>query len=295
MIKSMTGYGKAQAQMENIIFNVEIRTLNSRYKDIIIRIPQDLQPIEMDIRSLISNRIGRGRVEVYIKMELIPGESNYELILNEPLARAYMEIFNKLSESFSIDPSINMDTFCHLRDVIVQKPKELDMYSIKKAISEAIDNALDSVEEMRRQEGAVIEQDLLKRLYIIKNILVKIRERAPVVINEYRSKLKQNISKLLDGTDIQMDENRINQEVAIFAERSDITEEIVRIESHLLQFQKYLKRDEPVGRKLDFLAQEMNREINTISAKASDALISTFVVEIKGEIEKLREQVQNIE
>jgi len=126
-MKSMTGYGRAESQLEDIIFNVEIKTLNSRYRDVILRVPLDLQPIEMDIRSVIANRIARGRIEVYIKMELIPDRYNYELILNEPLARAYMEIFDKLSKLLSIESSVSVDTFCHLKDVIIQKPKELDM------------------------------------------------------------------------------------------------------------------------------------------------------------------------
>ena len=291
----MTGYGKAESRAGDVIFNVEIKTLNSRYRDIILRIPLDLQQIEMEIRSLISNRIARGRVEVYIKMEPLPGKVNYELILNESLAQAYMKIFDELSRSLSIESSISVDTFCHLRDVIIQKPREMDIEVIKLAVNKAINDALDSVEDMRQYEGMIIEQDLLKRLEIIRDRIIMIKERSFVLIDEYRNKLKENISKLLKGTDIQIDENRINQEITIFAERSDITEEIVRIESHLMQFQKYLQKNEPVGRRLDFLIQEMNREINTIGAKALDASISLLVVEIKGEIEKLREQVQNIE
>ncbi len=295
MIKSMTGYGRSEVEVGGMIFNVEIKTLNSRYRDIIIRMPPDLQQIETEIRSLISKNIYRGRIEVILKIESLLDKADYELVLNESLARAYMQIFERLSRLFSINISVNADTFCHLRDVIIQKPKELDIEVIKNGLMKAIKKALNYVSAMREQEGKILEYDLSKRIDLVKEKLFLIKERAPIVVEEYRDRLKNNISKLLEGLDINIDEARINQELVIFAERSDITEEIVRLESHLIQFNNYLKKDEPVGRRLDFLIQEMNREINTIGSKASDTLISSLVVDIKGEIEKLREQVQNIE
>ncbi len=295
MIRSMTGYGKAESEIEDVIFNVEVKTLNSRYRDITIRMPHDLQEMEMDIRSWVSARIARGRVELFIRMEILPNEAHYELILNEPLARAYMNIFERLSKELNINANISMDTFCHLRDVIIQKPKGLDMEKVRSALREAINNALSSVEEMRAKEGEVLEKDILKRLSIIEQGLNRIKEKAPVLISSYRDRLRENMEKLLKGTDIHINGERIEQEVAIFAERSDITEEIVRMESHLIQFREYMQGNEPVGRRLDFLIQEMNREVNTIGAKALDPLISRLVVDIKGEIEKIREQVQNIE
>jgi len=295
MIRSMTGYGKAEMEIENVIFNVEIKTLNSRYRDIIIRMPQDIQQMEMDIRSWISARIGRGRVELYIKMETLPDEVNYELILNESLAKAYMDIFDRLSKSLCIDANVGVDTFCHLRDVIIQRPKGLDMEKVKFGLKEAVNNALSSVEEMRKQEGKALEKDILKRLSIIEERLARIKEKAPALIKVYRDKLKENVGRLLKGIDIHINGDRLEQEVAIFAERSDITEEIVRLESHLMQFHKYVQSNEPVGRRLDFLIQEMNREVNTIGAKALDSFISMLIVDIKGEMEKIREQIQNIE
>ncbi len=294
MIKSMTGYGKAEVEAEYFIIHVEIRTLNSRYRDIILRIPQDLFPLEAEIRSLISKRLARGRIEVYIKFEPIPGKTAYEIILNEAVAKAYMNIFKELSETLSIDPTVTVDTFCHLRDVIIQKPKEIEIESLKEKVFSAISSALDSVERMRRQEGMVIEKDFLDRLDLIEKRILQIKERAPALISEYKEKLKENLRRLVNG-EVQLDEERLNQEVALFAERSDITEELVRLESHILQFRKYLEKDEPVGRRLDFLIQEMTRETNTIGAKSQDKEISLLVVELKGEIEKLREQVQNVE
>ena len=295
MIKSMTGYGKAEVALDDFIFNVDIKTLNSRYRDIIVRLPQDIQALEMEIRSWISSRIGRGRVELYIRIEGIFEKSHYDLVLNEPLARAYMDIFDRLAKLLSIDSNVNVDTFCNLRDVIVQRPKELDMEKVRSILKETIDNALSSVQDMRRQEGEVLEKDIEKRLETVEERLNRIKERAPMLVESYRNRLKENVAKLLKGTDIHVNGERLEQELAIFADKSDITEEMVRLESHLMQFRRYMQDDEPVGRRLDFLVQEINREVNTIGAKALDPLISTMIVDIKGEIEKIREQVQNIE
>ncbi len=295
MLKSMTGYGKAEAEAEDLIFTVEIKTLNSRYRDIILRMPQEFQELEMDIRKWIAERINRGRVEIYIKTEPIIENTEYQLILNEPLARAYMEIFKRISELFSVDSYVSIDTLCHLRDVIIQRPKERDVEKIRSSLKTAIEKAIDSVEEMRKKEGEMLQKDLLSRIEKIKGLLLEIKKRAPSVVDLYRDRLKEGIQRLLQGQDISMDEDRIMQEVAIFAERSDITEEIVRLESHITQFLGFMGREEPVGRRLDFLIQEMNREVNTIGAKSQDTMISNFVVDMKAEIEKIREQVQNIE
>ena len=295
MLKSMTGYGRSEVEVEDGMFTVEIKTLNSRFRDIILRMPQDLSEIEMDIRKWISNRLNRGRIEVYIRFEPNPEKAEYELFFNESLAKAYMEIFQKISSLFSVSDSISLDTFCHLRDVIVQRPKEKDIEKVKSAIKSAIDKALFLVEEMRKREGELLQEDILNRLDSINKMLKKIKERVPAVVEYYRDRLMQSVSALLQGQDIELDESRLVQEVAFFAERSDITEEIVRLESHLSQFLSFIKRDEPVGRRLDFLVQEMNREANTIGAKCQDVEISKLVVDIKAEIEKIREQVQNIE
>ncbi len=293
MIKSMTGYGRSEVEIEDSIFHVEIKTLNSRYRDIILRMPQDIMEIEMDIRRWISERISRGRIEVYIKVEPVLEKTEYEVVLNEPLARAYMEIFKRISELYPIQFSISMDTFCHLRDVIVQKPKEKDIEKIREGLRYAIDFALDSVQEMRKREGEVLQQDIVSRLEKVKEAVNLIKKRSPKLIEIYRDRLRENLERLLKGQEI--DQDRLMQEIAFLAERSDITEEIVRLESHISQFFSSLEKEEPVGRRLDFLIQEMNRETNTIGAKSQDVEISRLVVDIKSEIEKIREQVQNIE
>ncbi|RLB08684.1 MAG: YicC family protein [Deltaproteobacteria bacterium] len=295
MLKSMTGYGKAEAEAEDLIFTVEIKTLNSRFRDIIIRMPQEFQELEMDIRKWIAERISRGRVEVYIKTEPIPDRAEYEVVLNEPLAKAYMDVFNRIMELFPVDSSVSIDTFCHLRDVIIQRPKERDIEKLRLSLKTAIEKALDSVDEMRKREGMMLQEDILKRIEKIKRSLLEVKQRASVVVESYRDRLRQGVERLLQGQEISLDEDRIIQEVAIFAEKSDITEEIVRIESHITQFLNFINKEEPIGRRLDFLIQEMNREVNTIGAKSQDAIISNFVVDMKAEIEKIREQVQNIE
>jgi len=190
---------------------------------------------------------------------------------------------------------VSIDTFCHLRDVIIQKPKERDIEKLRLSLKTAIEKALDSVDEMRKREGMMLQEDILKRIEKIKRSLLEVKQRASVVVESYRDRLRQGVERLLQGQEISLDEDRIIQEVAIFAEKSDITEEIVRIESHITQFLNFINKEEPIGRRLDFLIQEMNREVNTIGAKSQDAIISNFVVDMKAEIEKIREQVQNIE
>ena len=289
----MTAYGRGEHREGDTIFTAELKSLNNRYRDVILRIPKNFQTLEDEIRSQIASKVRRGRVEVSIQMEKNATEGEYDLELNVPLVRSLVQIFEELNEQFGLDRKITPETLCQMRDVILYKPHDMDIDAARPALQEVIRLALDSLDKMRRVEGQAIEKDFVKRLKLIKTYLDEIEERAPTMVEAYQKRLKEKINNL--SQDMVLDESRLMQEVAIFADRCDITEEIVRLTSHLKQFQNYMSMDDSVGRRLDFLIQEINREVNTISSKSSDSSISAKVVEVKGELEKLREQVQNVE
>ena len=293
MIKSMTAYGRGEYQQGDTLFIAEIRSLNNRYRDIILRIPGNVQILEKELKSIISSRIRRGRIEVSIKIENTGEESPYDLELNVPLVNSYFKIFNDLAEQFGLDQKIRIESLCQMKDVILVKPEDVDIEKVKPGLQEVLIQALDSLDMMRVREGEAIEADFVKRLDLLERYVEEIDKRAPTLIEEYRRRLNDNISRMLN--DVAVDESRLAQEVAFVAERSDITEEIVRIRSHLKQFREYLSADDALGRRLDFLIQEINREVNTTGSKASDSFIAKVVVEMKAELEKLREQVQNVE
>ena len=293
MIKSMTAYGRGEAAFEDLGFVVEIKSVNNRFRDIQIRIPKTLQPLEDELKTLIASRITRGRVEVSIQMDREGGETSYELELNLPLVRSYVRIFDQLRKDFGFNDYIGPDVLCQMRDVIQVIPHDLGTDEILEPLKNALSEALDSHEMMRVQEGKALNQDFLHRLGLMKAYIEEIEQQAPLVVDGYRQRLRNKIDSL--SLDVEFDEGRLIQEVAFFAEKCDITEEITRARSHLEQFSQYLVFEGAVGRRLDFLLQELNREVNTMSAKANDASISAKVVEVKAELEKLKEQVQNVE
>jgi uncharacterized protein (TIGR00255 family) len=289
----MTAYGRGEHQLEKVHFVAEIRSVNSRYRDVHLRIGKDLQGIEKEFKDLIASKVRRGRIEVSIQAERSSTEPAYDLELNAPLLEAYLRIFEQISEQYGIDPESLMNSLNQMQDIIVVKSRETDLEMLKPGYLGALRGALESLEVMRVREGRALELDFRKRLGRLERYADKIKERAPELVKEYRERLRRNIARMSD--EIQVDENRLLQEVALFADRSDITEELVRIKSHLVQFSIYLDKNQGLGRRLDFLLQEINREVNTLSVKASDSAISKTVVEMKAEIEKLREQVQNVE
>lgn len=291
-MKSMTAYGRGEYEMGKNTLTAEIKTLNNRYRDIILRLPSSLQEFEDLIRSEISARIIRGRVEV--SMQLASNEdTTYNLELNRPLLNAYQKIYKEINSEFGTDEKLKPDFFLQIRDALISAPQELDPEEAKNAIVKLLGQTLDSLDAMRIEEGKALGADLDKRLDLIKTYFDMIEDRSPSVVAEYKEKLKNRIDTISE--DLEVDGSRLAQEVALFAGRCDITEEIVRARSHLNQFDNYMKMDDSIGRRLDFLIQELNREINTISSKASDSSISANAVEVKAELEKIREQIQNIE
>jgi uncharacterized protein (TIGR00255 family) len=289
----MTAYGRGEVVSEDRTVTVEIKAVNNRYRDVHLRMPASIQPLEEDIRQLISSRVRRGRLEVFIKVEKKSAEADYEPELNRSLARAYFRIFDELRENFGLDRPPSPEGVCQMKDMIVMRQKEDDLETLRPVVTEALSRALEPFYAMREREGRTLEADFEARLTQIEQDLDVIEKQAPKVVSAYQERLKERVAQLTSG--LELEENRLLQEVALFASRCDITEEMVRARSHISQFRKTMAGDGAVGRRLDFLVQEINREVNTTSAKANDALISSRAVEIKGELEKIKEQVQNIE
>jgi uncharacterized protein (TIGR00255 family) len=288
----MTGYGRGECERAGKVFVAEIRSVNNRFRDVILRIPRTLQIFEEEIRAQVTPRMKRGRIDVSIQIER-EGEELVRLELNSPLVTSYLRIMKQLSDEFGLEERVNPLALCQLKDIILFKPEESDPEDLRAGIQEVMGMALESCDAMRIQEGRAIEVEFKKRILLIRSSLDEIEAKAGLVVEDYRRRLRDRIQVLGDG--ITLDEGRLLQEIAVYAERCDITEEISRGRSHLDQFENFLSSEESVGRKLDFLLQEIHREINTMSAKASDASISIKAVEVKAELEKLREQVQNVE
>lgn len=292
MIKSMTGFGRGESSDEIHNFNVEIRSVNHRYNDIIIKMPKHINYLEEKVKESIKKKISRGRIEVYINLEYID-ESAIEVKVDMPLARAYKNVLDDLIDRLGMLDDVKLSHILNFSDVVKTERKELDEDKIWGCLNLAVEEALNNLINMRIKEGLALKSDLETQLDIMYDIIEKIEERSPLVVKDYKEKLELRIKEILNVDYI--DEERLAYEVAFFADKSDINEEVIRFKSHIKQFRESLEDKEPVGRKLDFLIQEMNREINTIGSKANDLVISNHVVTIKSQLEKIREQVQNIE
>jgi uncharacterized protein (TIGR00255 family) len=292
MLKSMTAYGRSEAVKGNTEFIAEMKSVNSRYREIFLKLPQGLQPLEDRIRSMISPVLRRGRIEVSVQTKN-NGENTLRLELNRPLIKAYISIFDELKKELGTEEPIHPSLFAQLRDAILFKQDDVDMEKLWPDLKEVINEALLSLETMRVNEGKVLEEDFNARLSKIEGYINEIENQRGKTVEKYLDNLRKKIRKLIN--DIEITEDRLMQEAAFLAERSDITEELVRTRSHLAQFRSYMKQDDVIGRRLEFLLQEMHREVNTIGSKAGDSFISQRTVEIKAELEKLREQIQNVE
>lgn len=293
MLKSMTAYGRGESELEGTRFVAEIRSFNNRHRDILLRIPKSYQAFEDELRAIVSSRIKRGRIEISIQVDGDEERQSYELELNLPLVKSYLKILGQLSDQYGVSGEIRPEAFLQFKDAVIVKPEEVDIEKMREGFKQALISSLDSHDNMRKKEGENIEKDFLKRLGLLEDYANQIKARVPVIISEYSKRIGDRVRVVVG--EIEIDEGRLAQEVAIMAEKSDITEELVRIKSHLNQFRKYLTSDDAKGRRLDFLIQEINREVNTTSSKASDAAVSRVVVEMKAELEKLREQAQNVE
>ncbi len=292
MVLSMTGFGRGKAKDDNRELTIELKTVNHRYLDISLRMPRLMNALEEEFRKKIREALSRGRVEVSVSYKNI-AENQITVALNEPVADAYHNAFNELAKKFGIDNKPDLSVLSGISDIFAISEPEEDEEALGKLLFSALDEALKVVLDMREKEGEFLTKDIFERCGIINQLVDSIEESSPTVVEEYRKKLEQRLKELLNNTDLE--ETRFQTEVAYFADRSNITEEIIRLRSHLKQLKQTMKKGGAIGRKLDFIVQEMNREANTIGSKSSDITITNHVVELKSEIEKIREQIQNIE
>lgn len=292
MIKSMTGYGKGEAATGQGLFTVEVRSVNHRYGEISVRMPRGFLALENDVKKLLANVLKRGKIDVFVQWDESCGQTAAPQA-DLALARAYAGLFRTVLDDLGLGGEVPLSLVVAQKGVVRDVAAVTDDSELQPALMSAVQAALNAIDAMRSREGEALHADLSARRRQVAQWVGQISERAPQVISEYRQKLKLRLEQLLDG--VELDAARLTQEVALMADRCDVTEELVRLASHFAQFDETMELAEPVGRKLDFMMQEMNREINTIGSKSSDAEITSLVIRIKAEMEKMREQVQNIE
>lgn len=290
-MKSMTGYGRCHIEEDGREMTVEVKSVNHRFLDISFRLSRNLAFLDDSVRKGVSARLSRGHVDVFVSYANHRQDAKV-VCVDTALAAAYQAAVRELSAAVGKEADLPLSDYTRLPDVLTIQEKEEDQEAVRALFERALDGALDGLILMREQEGERMCADILEKITNIERIRDRVAERAPLVVTEYRDKLQQRIAALTDG---EIDEARLITEVAIFADRAAIDEELVRLRSHTTAIRATAELAEPVGRKLDFFVQELNREVNTIGSKASDTMIAQAVVEAKGEIEKLREQVQNVE
>jgi uncharacterized protein (TIGR00255 family) len=292
MLKSMTGFGRAEGDTTLGKVFVESRSVNHRYCDINIKLPKRLTLFENRMKEMIRSQVSRGRIDVSFRLEN-SGEEKVQLSVDLDLAKQYYRVLHELKEKLQLKDDITLNLLAGAKDLIMAKEEIGDLEPYWQEVLRILEQSLKNMDDMKRLEGESLAHDLKQRLESIAEQFQMIKQQFPSRLETTLSRLHDRLRSLLEGMEV--DPSRFQQEIAFLAERTDITEEIVRAGSHLAQFRTLLEGIEPVGRKMDFLLQEIHREVNTVSAKANDAEISQRVVEIKSELEKIREQVQNIE
>ncbi len=292
MIKSMTGFGRGVAEDEKRSFRVEIRGVNHRYLDLNLRIPKSLMGLEEKMKKIISASVSRGKIDVFVTYQNFSKEDQ-EVLYNHDLAGQYVNVLEQMAKEYSLDGKPSISLLTTFPDVLYTKEKEENEEEIWELLEKALVESVSSMVEMKVREGKALKLDLLEKANTIRNYIEMIKVMDREVIPKYKERLEERIASLLQT--IPVDENRLALEIAMYTDKASIDEEITRLNSHMNQMEKFLEEDEPVGRKLDFLAQEMNREANTIASKSVDLEITNTVLQIKNEIEKIREQMQNIE
>jgi len=292
MIKSMTGFGRAQSENNGYQVSCEIKGVNHRFFDPYIRMSRRYNSLEENIKEELKKFVSRGRLELNINIEKT-GESARNIKVDKELAIAYYGYLKELAENLDISPEIKIIDLFRLPEVVSLKEQEEDLDMLWPVVQDSVRTAMESLVAMRVKEGQNLARDILYRNGLILGIVEKLEIRSPVVTEEYGNKLRQRIAEWVPAESL--DEGRLMQEIAIFADKSNITEEIVRLQSHIQHMEELMQSQEPVGRKGDFLLQEMFREINTIGSKANDLEMNRLVVDAKAELEKIREQIQNIE
>ncbi len=293
MLKSMTAYSKSEKTQKKLTVLIEIRSYNSRHLDIALRIPHGYLALEEKIKTLISRKVSRGRIEVNLQVRDDSGEV-YGFEIDTPKARAYYDSLVRLKDKFNINSEISMDLLVSGVGIIKPAEMDLDMEACWPVFEDCINEALDNLIAMRKREGDFLEADIAARLDGIEESVDKIQKESSDLLSHYQQRLKDRIAALTKGI-VEIDPDRIAQESAFLADRSDISEEVVRAASHIKQFRIIMNSEEPAGRKLNFLMQELNREFNTMGSKTDKTNVSHIIVEVKSELEKIREQLQNVE
>lgn len=288
----MTAYGRGQSPAGEGSWIVELRTVNSRFLDPHLRLPSGLAALEDRVKKYLGERLTRGRANLVITASGAV-EAPPRLVLNRALVHEYRRVLEELKAELGVQLDPGLAPFLSNRDIILTEENPLDPEATWAALEPALRQALDEAEAMRQAEGAALAQDLAQRLDRVGELFGQAAARSPEIVANYRQRLAERLAKILEQPEV--DPQRLAVEVAIIADKSDVTEEAVRAASHLEQFRAFLQASEPVGRKLDFLIQELNREANTMGSKSPDALASQLIVELKAELERIREQVQNIE
>ena len=292
MVKSMTGYGRARETLNGRDITVEVRSVNNRYLDCTVKVPRAYIFVEDAVKSHVQKAVSRGKVDVFITIDATAADETV-VSVNEPLARGYYQALIQLRDMFSLQDDLTAATLARFPDVLTVTKAEEDLESVATDICAVLDDALAAYNAMRTTEGGKLSEDIAGRAATIEAVVGKVEERSPQTVAAYREKLLSRMQEVLQSTAV--DESRILTEAAIFADKIAVDEETVRLRSHIAQLRTMLQSEQPIGRKLDFLIQEVNRECNTIGSKCNDLTIAQDVVNMKAEVEKIREQVQNIE
>ncbi|QAA33271.1 YicC/YloC family endoribonuclease [Clostridium manihotivorum] len=293
MIKSMTGFGRASSDEDSArSFSLEMKSVNHRYLDINIRMPKSMIPLEEKIRRIVGERLNRGKVDIFLNYKNY-GQFDTVAKLNTELADSYVNCLKQIKDRYSLKDELSLNLISKFPDVIVLEEQEENLEEIWNELMPLVNRALDTIIDMRETEGQKLYEDIIIKSKDIEENVKKIEKKCPEVLKAYKEKLKEKLQGILEN--IELDENRLAMEVAIFADKSTIDEEITRLYSHINQLRGTLLLKEPIGRRLDFIVQEMNREANTIASKSTDLEITNLVINIKNMIEKIREQIQNIE
>ena len=292
MIKSMTGYGSAKGTAAGLRLSVELKSVNNRYLDVSVKLPRTLLFAEEPIRSAVAKHITRGKVDVFVTADTSEADCT-EVRVNEPLLRGYIAALSDVRCKYNLTDDMTLMNLCRLPDVLSTERRELDTDELTSGLLAILEEALNGYDAMRRTEGLKLRDDVLARIEEIGRLTGIVEEHAPQTVAEYRARLEQKLRETLDGLPI--DDARVLTECAIFADRIAVDEETVRLRSHLSQLKGMAEGESPIGRKMDFLIQELNRESNTIGSKCQSADIARVVVDLKAVIEKIREQIQNVE
>lgn len=292
MIKSMTGYGGAKGSVEGLDISIELKSINNRYLDTSVRLPRSFLFAEDGIKAAVQRHISRGKVDVFVSIDS-SAAGDMTVKINQPLLKGYIEAVNSIANEYGLPNDMTAMSVCRFPDVLSVEKKDMDAEAITSGIIAIAEQALEDFDSMRLREGEKLRDDVLSKLGTIESLVSVVEQESPKTLADYRARLESKMAEVLGSAGI--DENRILAEAAIFADRIAVDEETVRLRSHMSQLKTMISGNSPTGRKIDFLIQEFNREANTIGSKCQNSHIAHVVVDLKSEIEKIREQIQNIE